>query len=151
MIAEKNLGQPVLYTFGSPRVGLTNFAERFTTRIEAGNIHRVYHSNDPVSMAPLWPFVHVPRPGTECYIDSPFAFKNAHAMESYTSSVSGRESWGPLKVKAPRLDWDTEIETWLSSKSVLSFTFHTMKMINNAVMYIIKKVLHLLGISCRVC
>lgn len=142
MIAEKNMGSPILYTFGSPRVGTRQFSGSLTKKVEDKNIFRVSHSNDIVTMIPMWPFVHIPQPGTECFVQSPLSGLPAHAMKGYIGSVSNKQ-WVDLKVKAPQMDWDGEIETWLGSKSVLSFTFNTMKMINNAIIYILKKIVGL--------
>ncbi|MDP4534898.1 lipase family protein [Alkalimonas collagenimarina] len=47
-----------LYTFGAPRVGLTEFAKKTTTSIDKH--FRCIHSSDPVPMVPLWPFIHAP-------------------------------------------------------------------------------------------
>lgn len=147
VIAEKNIAQPVLYTFGSPRVGMSQFAESFTNKVKDNNIFRVCHHNDPVTMLPLWPFTHVPKPGTECFIKSNESVFTTHFMTNYTKSVVNVRDWNTLKVKQPQMNWDAEIETWLGSKSVISFTAHTIKMINNVIMYLIRKIFHLLGIG----
>ncbi len=52
-----------LYTFGSPRVGLFPFSNGITDVIGAESIFGVHHTNDPVSMVPLFPFVHAPAHG----------------------------------------------------------------------------------------
>ncbi|MCP4338671.1 MAG: hypothetical protein GY799_07215 [Desulfobulbaceae bacterium] len=41
-----------LYTFGAPKPGFEGFAKSFTTLLEQKNVHRVYHSTDPVPMVP---------------------------------------------------------------------------------------------------
>ncbi len=146
-IAEKNIARPVLYTFGCPRVGSRSFAENLTSQAKESNIFRVYHKSDPVSMIPLWPFMHVPMPGTECFIESNLSLLKAHSMENYITSVSGATSWSSLKIKQPNMDWDSQVEAWLGSKSVVSFSLHTMKMIHNAIMYLVKKVFRTLGIT----
>ena len=68
-LAYHHISQPMLYTFGSPRVGFESFAKSLTLNIGDKNIYRAYHRTDVVSMIPLWPFVHVPQPGIECFID----------------------------------------------------------------------------------
>ncbi|MDH5179183.1 MAG: lipase family protein [Gammaproteobacteria bacterium] len=146
-VAEKNIARPVLYTFGCPRVGGRTFAESLTHEAGESNIFRVYHKNDPVSMIPLWPFIHVPMPGTECFVDSSLSLLQAHSMENYINSVSSANSYSSLKIKQPGMDWDSQVEAWLGSKSVVGFTIHTMKMIHNAIMYLVKKVFKLLGIG----
>lgn len=47
-----------LYTFGAPRVGLTEFAKKTTTSIDKH--FRCVHASDPIPMIPLWPFIHAP-------------------------------------------------------------------------------------------
>lgn len=149
-IAEKNIARPVLYTFGCPRVGSRSFAENLTSKVKEQNIFRVYHKSDPVSMIPLWPFTHVPLPGTECFIESNLSLLKAHSMGNYITSVNGATSWANLKIKQPNMNWDGQVEAWLGSKSMLSFSFHTMSMIHNAIMYLVKKVFRTLGIGFQV-
>lgn len=146
-ITEKNIARPVLYTFGCPRVGTRSFAEHLTMQANESNIFRVFHKKDPVSMIPLWPFTHVPAPGTECYIDSSHSMLRAHSMENYIDSVSHTNSWVPLKVRQPTMDWDNQVETWLGSRSVVGFTFNTLTMIHNAILYLVKKVMRTLGVG----
>jgi len=80
----------MLYTFGSPRVGFEDFARSLTHNIGQKNIYRAYHRTDVVSMIPMWPFVHVPQPGIECFIDSPGLVPGIdyHKMDKYLVSVS---------------------------------------------------------------
>lgn len=62
--AYSNISKQVkLYTFGQPRVGMTLFSQALTQKLGAKNIHRVYHTTDPVPMVPIFPYVHNPLPG----------------------------------------------------------------------------------------
>ena len=142
----EKLAKPVLYTFGSPRVGGEDFARRLTKNIGEANIFRVHHKSDVVSMVPLWPFIHVPQPGTECFIDSPgIPWITYHAMEKYIGSCSGK-SWDMLRRKEPSINWDAQVEQWLSSSNPLTFGYHSMVMINKATLFILKKILYSTGI-----
>jgi hypothetical protein len=139
----EKIAQPVLYTFGSPRVGGEQFAQRLTENIGEANIFRVYHKSDIVSMVPLWPFMHVPQPGTECFIESPgVPWITYHAMEKYVGACSGKNDWELLRRKEPSINWDAEVERWLSSGNPVSFTYHSMVMINKATLFILKKIMH---------
>jgi len=84
-----NVSGVSLYTFGSPRVGALGFSKHLTTRVAADNIYRVYHDADPVSMIPIFPFIHVPDPGPG--VDLRWSGSRvsvpAHFMESYIGTV----------------------------------------------------------------
>ncbi len=56
-LAVKMKTKSTLYTFGSPRVGLIDFATQLSLSHYVGidNIHRVFHGGDPVSMVPIRP------------------------------------------------------------------------------------------------
>jgi len=45
-----------LYTFGSPRVGFNAFAMQVETSLNG--VYRAVHRSDPVTMVPVWPFIH---------------------------------------------------------------------------------------------
>jgi hypothetical protein len=142
-LRHENIAQPVLYTFGSPRVGGEQFAQRLTENIGEANIFRVYHKSDIVSMVPLWPFMHVPQPGTECFIESPgIPWITYHAMDKYVGACSGKKDWDLLRRKEPSINWNAEVERWLSSSNPVSFTYHSMVMINKATLFILKKIMH---------
>jgi hypothetical protein len=141
-LRHEKIAHPVLYTFGSPRVGGEQFAQRLTRNIGGANIFRVYHKSDIVSMVPLWPFMHAPQPGTECFIESPgIPWITFHAMKKYVGSCSGK-SWDMLHRKEPSINWGAEVERWLSSSNPVTFTYHSMVMINKATLFILKKIMH---------
>jgi len=146
-ISHRNIAQASLYTFGSPRVGGQQFAQSVTQQVKADNIFRVYHKTDVVSMVPMWPFTHIPQPGTECFIESPGApWITYHKMEKYLSSTEGK-TWQNLRIKQPNMGWDTQVENWLGSSSPLHFAMNTMTMIQNAIMYVLKKIMRAAGIG----
>ncbi len=110
--------EAALYTFGSPRVGFAALAKGLSQSplVGTNNIHRVYHSGDPVSMLPLWPFVHVPQPVGECYISKFMDFNPAqHLMKNYIKSVKGHEGWGTLR--NPQPNWDSHVEKWINAEA----------------------------------
>lgn len=148
-ISYKNFAKPVLYTFGSPRVGTHEFSQNLTLRMRAGNIYRAYHKTDVVSMVPLWPFIHVPTTGTECFLDSPGSIPGIkyHAMTTYIHSVRGVNSWDSLRKKEPVINMDKQVENWLASNSPLTFSVNTLSLINSSIIYVLKKILHLTGIT----
>ncbi len=135
--------QAVLYTFGSPRVGLLDFASHLSTHSRMGkaNIHRVYHAGDPVAMVPLWPYVHAPQPGGECYIGRFMEFSlPQHQIGNYIKSVKG-QSWKTLT--RPHLDWDTHVLEWLDSEHRRAFhglNLYNLTMAMTAIRLAIKEV-----------
>lgn len=150
-LVVEGIGEPVLYTFGSPRVGSANFAKFLTEKVHDENIYRVYHKSDPVSMVPIWPFTHVPLPGTDCFIDTPGSFTpSMHKMENYITSVtkgSIEDKWENLKRNRPIENNDKMIEAWLNARNPLTITYYNMLFVQQAITFVIKKILYLTGIS----
>lgn len=151
-VAAERIGEPVLYTFGCPRVGSANFARYITTNIKDKNIFRVYHKTDPVSMVPIWPFAHAPLPGTECFIEKPGVFSpSMHRMSNYVSSVSGTRdrpaSWADLKRNRPPENNDKAIEAWLNIKGPVSLNYFNFVLIQQALAFVVKKALYLAGVA----
>src|SRR5690554_2241904 len=68
-VGAKTGCETYLYTFGSPRVGLTSFAQNLSERLEGQGdkqakeqlkrVFRVHHQTDIVSCVPPWPYSHV--------------------------------------------------------------------------------------------
>jgi hypothetical protein len=137
-----------LYTFGSPRVGLEMFASKCSDRLTAGNIYRVYHQTDPVPMVPTWPFHHVPKSGADYLVYSPLGAIpwEYHLMEHYVTSAKEFGDWSLIKNNRPKLHHDLTIEKWLKSDSAISFSANTLELLNAALLYVIKKVIHAAGI-----
>ena len=141
-----------LYTFGSPKIGFNYFASNLTNRVTPDNIYRVYHKTDPVPMVPTWPFTHAPSQGTDYLLDSGLALVpwKYHLMEHYLDSVSGNSQisldWLTLKAKRPPELMDSAIENWLKSDSPVSLCLNTARVLDAALLWIIKKIIHLSGI-----
>jgi len=147
-IGHNSASEPMLYTFGCPRVGFEGFANSLTNRVGAKNIYRAYHRTDVVSMIPLWPFLHVPQPGIECFIESPGLVPGItyHKMDKYLVSINKAKDWDELRRSEPSDGLDSQIEAWLSSGSPLTLTTNTIFLVDKALLYILKKILHLTGI-----
>lgn len=109
-----------LYTFGSPRVGLgiDGFALSTTIKLGKENIHRVFNSNDAVTMVPVFPYTHAPVPNGAYGIGNGYLPISvlAHLMENYTNSVSNKD-WRNLN-DMPETSLSIEtIKQWLSSSN----------------------------------
>lgn len=142
-LVSKNIAKAKLYTFGCPRVGFKPFAERLTTQIGNNNMFRVHHDNDFVSLVPIWPFVHVPQPGTTACIENHgFNTFGAHKMTNYYTSLKGyanqADAWTSLRAKTPVPSTKREIETWLSLDTASILCSRTLGLISEAVEYILK-------------
>lgn len=129
-----------LYTYGSPRVGLQQFAKDITTKLN-GNVYRVYHKTDPVPVIPTWPYVHVPESGMDYLLYSSGSFFTAkyHSMkDEYCPKVKGH-SWGSLPTlrEAPKSDFS--VMRWLKSKTRAIFNFDSITSLNDALMFVLKK------------
>ncbi|MDX1656734.1 MAG: lipase family protein [Candidatus Competibacteraceae bacterium] len=145
---EKQLAGVSLYTFGSPRVGGAGFSRYLTRRMGAENIYRVFHDADPISMLPIFPFLHLPDPGSFYrleWIGGRVAVM-AHHMQSYLTTL-GEAHWRGLG-RPPDPNWEQRIEGWLEAgrrESALAFSATTLTMIGQALAWIIKKIA--LGVS----
>lgn len=115
--AATNLSLPVqLYTFGQPRVGLTLFSLRLTKKLGSKNIHRIFHTTDPVPMVPVFPYLHNPMPGYGYSVNSqnPILTAAAHDMETYMDTMKNK-MWNDLSRLPPINTHEDAIEHWLRS------------------------------------
>ncbi|TBU75568.1 lipase family protein [Phytopseudomonas daroniae] len=140
-LSELGVAGIKLYTFGSPRVGISGFARNVSNKLGANNIHRVYHTADPVSMVPIFPFSHVPVDGNVCMLPWNGALLNgsAHKMDNYMTSI-GDSAWAGL-YRNPEPPLARDIDIWLESASY-GGTMHsatTLWMISRAMQYLLKK------------
>ncbi len=135
--------QPVLYTFGAPRLGVKAFAKNLTANMDKENIYRCYRTWDPVPYVPVWPFVHHP------FVDpdgihfpseaiSPLA---SHSMPNgYIPQVMGMKTNDfdilLANSKTPNysvLQWEKELREWDESRT----EFNTLVPISNPRTFII--------------
>ena len=98
-----------LYTFGSPRVGYRNAHQAFERRIGMGNIYRVAHNRDPITMVATYPYKHVLAPYTEpnnFTLDSPFSSitMDNHDMQAYAGTLRGANEWSAVRGIAAACD-----------------------------------------------
>lgn len=127
-----------VYTYGSPRVGLHQFAKSLTKTM-GENIYRVYHKTDPVPFIPTWPFVHVPE-GVDSYLlYSPGDFFTAkyHSMKEYSSKVKNK-SWQEASQLHEAPKDQLTIIRWLKSEIKAKFGFESMCNLNDALIYILR-------------
>lgn len=92
-----------LYTFGSPRVGLKNFAMQAPGSIDVS--YRCIHGDDPVPLAPVWPYYHAPYNGQVVRLTADTGIRiSSHAMReaSHCYQNSARGEWAGL-IGAERL------------------------------------------------
>ncbi|WP_196137583.1 lipase family protein [Aliikangiella sp. G2MR2-5] len=140
---KSNTGRTVkLYTFGQPRTGLALFNWKLTSKLTAGNIHRVFHSTDPVPMVPIFPYLHSPTPGDGHYIHSEnkIISGEAHKMAGYIKSVKNM-SWTGLQRRAPVFNHEQAIVELLESKVGLNpENPKTWAWLDAALIFVIKKV-----------
>lgn len=89
-----------LYTFGAPRVGHRDYAQR--SDYTNSDIFRCTHGADPVPLIPLWPFYHAPALGHEYRLDSSVGIYVAcHGMgpddtPGYVNTAN-RDSWHEVR------------------------------------------------------
>lgn len=134
--------RPYLYTYGSPRVGLQRFAEKCTANLDAKKIFRAYHRTDVVPMIPTWPFYHTPFDALDYYLYSPGALPGAkyHGMDEYVASISRiGDSWKQLGAHKEEKHTDSMIAKWLADNSHLPFSLMTMKMLADAIVWVLNK------------
>lgn len=116
------------------------------------NIYRVYHRADVVPMVPTWPFIHVPDSGIgdfELMTPSYNPVTN-HSSETYIDSVAPNETsldWDTVRQKRPKDNLDKSIEAWLRSEGIISLSMNTIWMAGEALLWVLKKIGHLAGIS----
>lgn len=113
-------GKVKLYTFGSPRVGTSMFAQSLDHRVGAANMHRTFHCADLVPMVPLFPFFHVPATTSGYQLGNGsrgLVSSGAHNMEkSYIPGVSG-QSWTALRNRDLSNDRKMNVQLWLEQAS----------------------------------
>lgn len=113
-------GEVKLYTFGSPRVGTSMFAQSLDHRIGAANTYRTFHCADLVPMVPLFPFFHVPATTSGYQLGNGsrgLVSSGAHNMEkSYIPGVAG-QSWTALRNRDLSNDHKMNVQLWLEQVS----------------------------------
>ncbi len=134
--------KPYLYTFGSPRVGLIGFADMCTKRVGVNKIFRVYHKTDIVPFIPTWPFYHTPSFGLDYYLYSPgnIPWATYHNMGKYVESISKiGDSWKLLAAHRHEKHSEASIINWLKHNTVTGLSITALELLNEAVLFVLKK------------
>jgi triacylglycerol lipase len=106
-----------LYTFGSPRSGTLGHATYLTGALSADNIYRVHHCADPVTMVPIFPYLHAPITNDAYFLPWPGSISaSSHFMESYFKSI-GKADWLGLKRLAPAPGFGKQAAEYLEALS----------------------------------
>ncbi|PIE83283.1 MAG: lipase [Candidatus Contendobacter odensis] len=116
-IRTQKIADVSLYSFGCPRVGTLAFGHQFSREL-GKNIYRAFHTADPVSMIPLFPFRHVSTihlPAELPWNDGRVSI-DAHSMDSYIRTI-GQQSWDSLIVPPQPINWGKRVGDWLESSS----------------------------------
>lgn len=140
-----------LYSFGSPRVGLSPFADSLSKKLCPERIFRVYHRTDIVPCLPTWPFSHAPSLMAEMndyFQPSPGKVPAAewHGMDNYINTV-GSNSWTQLRGKRFEPFDDKATEAWLNHKSPIHFNVTDLTRLDKAIWYVLRKCFSFLNIS----
>lgn len=134
----------VLYTFGAPRVGLNDFAQKSSGSID--KIYRCVHGDDIVPMVPVWPFFHAPLNGSSVQLTAATGVSiKAHFMDSgpgYTNTAKGQ--WENLQrrsdtIKVVRLSYERRFEC--------SFSTHWQERLSHALITLLKDAGYLAAVS----
>lgn len=127
-----------LYTFGSPRVGLSGFSSAATNRID--KIYRCTHGADPVAQVPLWPFSHAPYNGQEIRLDSGQGLKGtAHKLNGTPGylNTANSNSWDNLTIKANQF-LTTPVRLDFNNRNQASFSSYWSEKISAALITLLK-------------
>lgn len=140
-----------LYSFGSPRVGLSTFADQLSKKLTPERVFRVYHRTDIVPCVPTWPYAHVPSVMADMYDyfqPSPGSVPQIawHGMDSYLQTV-GNNNWTQLRGKRFEPFNSNAIEKWLNVTSPIYFNVTDLARLDKAIWYVLKKCVGFLGLS----
>ncbi len=151
-LASQNIAVK-LYTFGCPRTGSEGFSRQLTQKVGAHNMYRTHHASDPVSMIPIFPFLHAPL-NIEGYMlpwDGMSVSVNAHFMDNYIRSI-GDAGWEGLKRASPDNGRWENIENWLDQagsqgSSVKMYSAKSLWMIMKAMDWILSLIGKTIGVT----
>lgn len=111
-LCQKGLAVKV-YSFGAPRAVINGV--KLSQKLGDQNIYRVYHTADPVSMVPIFPFQPLPTTNWGHFIQWNGAVAAApHLMGNYLSSV-GEMQWTGLTAHTVTTNgwWQKQTRDWL--------------------------------------
>lgn len=127
----------VLYTFGAPRVGLKNFALQAPGSVDGS--YRCIHGDDPVPLAPVWPYYHAPYNGQVVRLTGDTGIRiSSHAMRGvphcYQNSAHG--DWDNL-ISRERLPRQVYLKYGEHHK--VTFSEYWMNQIQDALTTLLRK------------
>ena len=141
LAAETSVCSVNLYTFGSPRVGLTPFAQNLSAMGKIDNIFRATNAGDPVPLVPVWPFVHTPDNGTDYRVLSGFSINPLkHLINNYVEGIGGINDWSQIKRVSNYIP-DSHIEHFLNAPDGQGSLRSTgaLEKIGAAILYLLRK------------
>lgn len=150
-LKQRTSQEVYLYTFGSPRVGLSGFADQLSRSLTPQRVFRMYHRTDIVPCLPTWPYAHVPSVMAEMYDyfqPSPGKLPSAewHSMDSYMGTIR-EKTWSQLRGRRFEPFDDKATEAWLNHRSPIHFTITDLTRLDKAIWYVLKKCMGSLRIS----
>lgn len=131
--------KPCLYTFGAPRVGLHGFASTLSKTLSSPNIYRVYRRSDVVPYVPIWPFLHAPLQGQTYRLPAIGTIPTLrdHSIGEYATNI-GSKNW-PVLAEPKGSGSDREIEHWLLSNHLVSFSMDSLEWLGRALVYVLER------------
>ena len=160
-VGAKTGCETYLYTFGSPRVGLTSFAQNLSERLEGQGdkqekeqlkrVFRVHHQTDIVACVPTWPYSHVPYVTSrqnDYFQPSPgfMPMLAWHSMDKYVETVD-RKKWMDLRGKRFESYDDNSIERWLENGKKLTLDVASLGWLERAIWYVLRKCMGFLKLT----
>jgi triacylglycerol lipase len=144
MLTIAGVAQVKLYTFGSPRVGLSPFSSTLGDSVGAAHMYRVYNGADPVPMVPVFPFFHAPMSSPGHLVRNGYNGHirfNAHLMKNYIAGVAGT-SWANLAATPEPPMSDNQLEAWLAqtadtSGPAIANSATALRLISKAIRWIL--------------
>ena len=133
----------ILYSFDSPRVGLSTFSSITTLKLKKTNIHRTFADTDPVPMVPIFPYTHLPFASYGHRLESKDLIRSgeAHKMQHYVRKLKPFAQWNDVpRARAP-FNHESLIEEWLDSYRMEDISDSmTLQAVEMGVHWLLKKI-----------
>lgn len=128
-----------LYTFGSPRVVLSNSVHRAAINLEH---YRVTHGADPVPRVPVWPFTHTVGEYQTAMNDGAFFAFSAHSMAKsapgYINTVAAYKDYTSMEGSFKTLHHNHTVLKY-EQRYNTSFSQRWQQIISDALITLLKK------------
>ena len=141
---RKSTLHPILYTFGSPRVGLEAYVCDLARRLHPSNIYRVYHPSDIITCTPPWPYYHVPPNARAFEVGSAglVPMMKYHAMARYvTFNGMDSPSWKQLQGLSSGMFSDHQIMQWLKRQPEVGFFTRNIERLGRAISLFLRRMI----------